>query len=167
MRPGGTLLAPALGALLLATACSGISRLGDAEYVSDLLVGPEPAPADPRLLPALAGRWRMQAKPPDALIPNIIFVLRPDGALDFYRDDGGGTNFSSRFSGTWTASSPAPGRFEITFAFTDAEPRRRCLALPGECSEYELPFRETWSFTEGRPGTMETPGAIWHRDPLP
>jgi hypothetical protein len=105
----------------------------------------------------------MQPKQTDALVPNITFVLRPDGGLDFYRDDGGGTNFSSRFFGTWAAFSPAPGRFAITFDFTGAEPRRRCLALPGECSEYKLPFRETWSFTEGRSGTMETPGAVWWR----
>ena len=163
MRPGGALPVLTLAAMLLATACSGIGKPGEAENVSDRLA----APADPRLLPALAGRWRMQAKPTDALVPNITFVLRPDGALDFYRDDGGGTNFSSRFFGTWAASSPAPGRFEITFAFTGAEPRRRCLALPGECSDYELPVRETWSFTEGRPGTMETPGAVWRRSETP
>jgi hypothetical protein len=164
MRPSGTLLAPTLAALFLATACGDISKLRDAENVFDLV---DPAPADPRLLPVLAGWWRMEPKKTDALIPNILFVLRPDGALDFYRDDSGGTNFSSRFSGIWSASSPGPGWFVITFDFTGAEPRRRCFALPGNCSEYKLPFRETWSFTGGQPGKMETPGAVWWQSESP
>ena len=162
MRPSVPLLFSIFAALFLASACEGTSKLRDAETFSNVV---DPAPSDPRLLPALAGRWRMVAKQKDALVPNITFVLRPDGGLDFYRDDSGGTNFSSRFFGTWAASS-APGRFEITFDFTGAEPRRRCLALPGECSEYKLPFRETWSFTEPRPGMIETPGAVWWRSEL-
>jgi hypothetical protein len=157
------LLFSTFAALFLATACEDTSKLRDAETFSNVV---DSVPADPRLLPTLAGRWRMVAKQTDALVPNITFVLRPDGGLDFYRDDGGGTNFSSRFFGTWAVSSPGPGRFVITFEFTDAEPRRRCLALPGECSEYKLPFRETWSFTEPRPGMIETPGAVWWRSEL-
>jgi hypothetical protein len=75
---------------------------------------PTPPPADPRPLHDLAGRWRMEAKERDAIVPNIVLALRPDGGLDLFRDDGGGTNFSLHFWGAWAPSSPAPGRVEIS-----------------------------------------------------
>jgi uncharacterized protein len=128
---------------------------------------PTPPPADPRLLHDLAGRWRMEAKEKDAIVPNIVLALRPDGGLDLLRDDGGGTNFSLHFWGAWAPSSPAPGRVEISFRYVGVQPKRSCLALAGGCEDYEVPFRETWAFAETGPGTMETPGAVWHRDPPP
>ena len=38
---------------------------------------------------------------------------------------------------------------------------------PRRMDTYKVPFREEWAFTETGPDTMETPGAVWHRDPLP
>ena len=128
---------------------------------------PTPPPADPRLLHDLAGRWHMEAKEKDAIVPNIVLALRPDGGLDFFRDDSGGTNFSLHFWGTWAPSSSAPGQVEISFHYVGVQPKRFCYALPGGCEDYEVPFREKWAFTETSPDTMETPGAVWHRDPLP
>jgi hypothetical protein len=122
---------------------------------------------DPRLLRDLAGRWHMEAKEKDAIVPNIMLVLQPDGSLDFFRDDSGGTNFSLHLWGAWAPSSPAAGRVEISFHFIGAQPKRSCLALAGGCEDYGVPFWERWAFTETGPGTMETSGAIWHHDPPP
>lgn len=144
-------------------------RLGIA--VGDQVVYAFPAPtqllADPQLLHDLAGRWHMEAKEKDAIVPNIVLALRPDGSLDFFRDDSGGTNFSLHFWGAWAPSSSAPGEVDISFHYIGVQPRRVCFALRGGCDEYEVPFREKWAFTETSPDTMETPGAVWHRDPLP
>ena len=52
----------------------------------------------------------MKAKEKDALVPNIILVLRPDGSLDFFRDDSGGTNLSLHFWGTLSTLLLCPGR---------------------------------------------------------
>ena len=109
----------------------------------------------------------MKAKEKDALVPNIILVLRPDGNLDFFRDDSGGMNFSLHFWGTWAPSSSAPGEVEISFHYVGVQPKRICYALPGGCEDYEVPFHEKWAFAAINSNAMETPGAIWHRDQLP
>jgi spermidine synthase len=149
---------------------ASLQALGEGvRTVRERVLGAPPAvapPADPLLLRELAGQWRMEAKERDALVPNILLVLRPDGSLDFFRDGGGGTNFSLRFWGTWAVTSPESGRLEIAFSFVGVRPERFCYPLPGGCEKHDVPFREEWTFTRTGSDTMETPGAVWHRHPL-
>lgn len=156
---------PILAALLLVTGCARPGRPLSAVQPTGPAV-PESMPATDLQRRALAGRWRMEAKVSDALVPNVILVLHPDGELDFLRDEGGGTNFSLQFSGTWTASSPAPDQVQIALDFVRARPERLCYPLPGTCVSYSVPFGERWTFVRTGPETMETPGAVWHRGPL-
>jgi uncharacterized protein len=143
-------------------------RLGIA--VGDQVVHTFPAPisplADSQLLHDVAGRWHMEAKERDALVPNIVLVLRSDGNFEFFRDDSGGMNFSLYFWGAWAPSSPAPGQVEISFHYIGVQPERFCFPLPGRCEYYEVPFHEKWTFTKINSNRMETPGAVWHREPL-
>jgi hypothetical protein len=145
-------LAPTLVTMLLAACAASEGQLA-----------PTP-PTDPGLSRTLTGTWHMQPKQPDALVPNIVFVLDPDGTLDFERDDSGGTNFTLHYGGSWTASSPAPDTAVITFTYLTVEPKRTCFPLPGGCEDHEVPFHESWTFSSLGPDRMETPGAVWHRE---
>jgi hypothetical protein len=166
MRLDPFLPAPTLLLLLLLTACAGTDRSRHTEQLVGLAVA-EPPPTSTLRRDDLVGRWRMQPKEENAIVPNIIFVLRPDGGLTFLRDDSGGTNFSAQFRGSWVASSPAPDRVAIMFDFAEAQPKRICYPLPGGCKDYDVPFREEWTFARTGPDMMETPGAVWRRDLTP
>jgi hypothetical protein len=184
MSPAAPRLAAALAILSLAacgTVSSTVKRLGAGLHNADTEEGvdeapsppeprPKPAPLaapDPELRPVLAGRWSMEPKAKDALVPNIVILLHPDGRLNLLRDDSGGTNFTFQLWGTWSASASAPTRYNFTFDYVGVNPKRRCYALPGTCEDFTSGYREAWTFAATGPDTMETPGAVWRRSPLP
>jgi hypothetical protein len=184
MRPGTSLLVPALAALLLASGCGTVGRIGAALHNSNDEDGTPEAPSvptrpaaaspaaplaapDPELRQALAGRWRVEElKQKDAVVPNIVLALYPDGRLTLYRDDSGGTNFSVQLSGTWTAAPLGSDRVQVSLNVDAIRPDRLCYALPGTCQPYTVPFTERYAFVRTGPDTMETPGATWRREPL-
>lgn len=193
MRPAQAPLAAALAAALVAGACARIddpSALGEpaaAPPPRAAAPGPMPAPAsvagasapispastspttDRRLLQALSGQWHQQAKEEirrNALVANVVLVLSPDGRLNLFRDDSGGTNFAFQSWGLWTASSPTPGVAEVALTYVGARPGRMCYTLTGGCQDFPVPVRETFIFTLTGPDTMETPGGLWRRSRL-
>jgi SPOR domain len=174
LHPGKSFLVPLLAVPLLAGACASVDK-PRTELPATLESAPPSAPdqASPAVPPvvtdlllrqALAGKWRMEPKMRDALIPNIVLELHPDGRLDLFRDDGGGTNFTIQLWGAWAASASAPDRVEITLGYVGARPGRRCRAFSGRCEDYKVPSPDTVAFTRTGPDAMETPGAVWRRD---
>ena len=164
MHPGKSFLVLLVAVPLLAGACASVDKPRTAPSSA-----PDQAPpvvTDLLLRQALAGKWRMEPKMGgDALIPNIVLELHPDGRLDLFRDDSGGTNFTIQLWGAWAASASAPDRVEITLGYVGARPGRRCHAFSGRCEEYKVPSPNTVTFTRTGPDAMETPGAVWRRDP--
>ncbi|MFL5514985.1 MAG: SPOR domain-containing protein [Gemmatimonadales bacterium] len=175
MHPGKSFLVPLLAVPLLAGACASVDKPRTelpATLESALPSAPDQAsPAVPPVVTdlllrrALAGKWRMEPKMRDAIISNIVLELHPDGRLDLSRDDGGGTNFTIQLWGAWAAAASAPDRVEITLGYVGARPGRRCRAFSGRCEDYKVPSPDTVAFTRTGPDAMETPGAVWRRDP--
>jgi hypothetical protein len=176
IHPTTPRLVAALALVSLAAGCAAVSSTVE-KYSSVLrnsadheappaAASAPPAAPDPKLLPVLAGRWRPEAKARDALVPDIVLWLYPDGRLILLRDDSGGTNFAVQLWGTWAASSPAPNLFLLDLDYEGVQPKRRCNPVTGRCRSLLDLARETWSFTATGPDTMETAGAVWHRSPL-
>jgi hypothetical protein len=171
---GTLLLVPTLAIPLLVGGCSGIPLHNSDEDVGTPETGvpdktaPAAAPVrtDPALRQAWAGRWHVETlRQENALVPNLVLELHPDGRLTMLRDDSGGSNFSVRLAGTWTATSLEPNRVRVSFNVAEVQPARRCYALPGNCQPYAVPFTESYALTQTGPDTMETPGAVWRREP--